>query len=179
MKITVGSKNKTKIQSVIDAVMLYPDIFVNPEIIGVDIQVELFGHPKNIKETIEGAIKRAKDAFVNCDYSFGLESGLMEVPYSKTGYMETAACAIFNGKNIYLGLSPSFEWPKEVLKYILDGKGDASEAFKQLGFTKSDKLGAEDGGIIGFLTKGKMPREDYTKYGIIMAITQLEQPHLY
>jgi non-canonical (house-cleaning) NTP pyrophosphatase len=54
MKIKVGSKNKTKIQAVHDAITLYPNHFSKPEITGIDVEVELFGHPKNIKETMQG-----------------------------------------------------------------------------------------------------------------------------
>ncbi len=179
MKITVGSKNQTKIRSVKDAIDAYLHLFPGAEVVGVDVQVELFGHPKNIQETVNGAISRAKEAFIDCEYSFGLEGGLIEVPESKSGYMETSACAIYDGKNIYLGLSPAFEYPKEVLAYILDGKGDASKAFKDLGLTHHEKLGAEAGGITGFLSNGKMPREDFSRYGIIMALIQLEKPELY
>ncbi len=179
MKLTIGSKNKTKIQAVIDAVQLYPHLFPNPEIVPVDVNVELFGHPKSLEENIQGAIQRAKEAFVDCDYSFGLESGLMKVPYTKTGYMEFNACAIYDGKNIFLGFSPAFEWPQKVLDLILSGEVDASQAFKQLGYTEHEKLGNEKGGIVGFLTGQKMTREDYAKYSIIMAMVHLERPEMY
>ena len=179
MKINVGSKNKTKIQAVADSVLLYPNLFPNAEVVGIDVNIELFGHPKNLQETVDGAVARAKQAFVDCDYSFGLEGGQMEVPHSKSGFMEVGACAVYDGKNICIGLSPAFEWPIEVTKYILDGKGDASKAFKELGLTEHDKLGAQDGGIAGFLSNGRMTREDFTKYGIIMALIQLEWPEIY
>lgn len=175
MKIHIGSKNKTKIQAVRDAVALYPKLFPKPEIIGIDIEVELFGHPKSISKTVEGAVERAKKAFSDCDYSFGIEGGLMEVPYTKTGFMEVGACAIYDGKNIHLGLGPAYEWPKEVTKLIVSGKADASLAFKQLGYTHHEKLGAVEGGIIGFLTEGRLTREDFTKYSIIMALIHLEK----
>jgi inosine/xanthosine triphosphatase len=179
MIIHVGSKNKTKIQAVKDALKLYPNLFSAPEIIGVSVSVEEFGHPKNIEETITGAIERAKKAFRNCDYSFGLEGGLMEIPYSRSGVMEVGACAIYDGKEIYLGLSPAYEWPTEVTKLILSGKSDASKAFKELGYTEHEKLGAVEGGAIGFLTEGRLTREDFTKYSIIMALVQIEKSHLY
>src|SRR3989344_3452838 len=140
MRINVGSKNQTKVQAVEEAVALYPNLFSNPEVTGVDIELELYGHPKNIKETVEGAIERAKKAFIDCDYSFGLEGGLMEMPFTKTGYMETGVCAIYDGKNFHLGLAPSFEWPKQVTELIANGKADASQAFKQLGLTTEEKL---------------------------------------
>jgi len=178
MKINVGSKNKTKIKSVKEAVALYPKLFPNPEIIAVDVNVEVFGHPKNLQEVVDGAIKRAKEAFKDCDYSFGLEGGMMEVPDTKTGYMETAACAVYDGKNISLGLSPSFEWPKEVTKLIREGNVDASQVFKQLNLTSHEKIGMAEGGV-GMLTENRMIREDFTKYGIIMALIQLEKPELY
>ena len=159
-----------------DAVALYPKLFSKPEIIGLDVDVELFGHPKNINETVEGAIERAKKAFIDCDYSFGLEGGLLEVPYSQCGFMEINACAIYDGANIFLGLGPAFEWPIKVTKAIIDNKSDASKAFKELGYTKHEKLGALPGGIIGFLTDGRLTREDYMKYSIIMALIHVERP---
>ena len=80
MKIIVDSKNKTKIAAVTEAVALYPNIFINPEITGLDTGVDLYGHPKNIKETADGAMDRARKAFMDCDYGFGIEGGLIEVP---------------------------------------------------------------------------------------------------
>jgi len=103
----------------------------------------------------------------------------MEVPFTKTGFMEVGACAIYDGKNIHLGLSPAFEWPQKVNDLIISGKADASQAFKQLNYTHHEKLGNEKGGIVGFLTGQKLTREDYTKYSIIMALIQLEQLELY
>ncbi len=179
MRINVGSKNQTKIQGVREALVLYPHLFPNPEIVGVDVSVDAFGHPKSLKETMEGAIARAKDSFVDCNYSFGLEGGLMEVPQSNTGYMEVSACAIYDGKQIYTGLSPSFEWPPKVAQMIVRGEADGSQAFKKAGLTHHEKIGAMPGGIIGFLSKGKITREDFIKYSIIMALVQIEQRHLY
>ncbi len=186
MKINVGSKNQLKINTVKETLDLYPELFPTPEIEGVDVVTDLFGHPKNLKESVEGAIERAKKAFEqndngqnNCDFSFGIEGGLMEVPYTKTGYMEVGVCAIYDGVNIYLGLSPAFEWPVEVNDLILSGKADASQAFKLTGNTKHEKLGAMEGGIAGFLTKGRMTREVQTKYSIITALVHLENKKLY
>lgn len=179
MKIHVGSQNITKVQAVKDAVILYPHLFPSPEVIGITIEVELFGHPKNLQKTIEGAIERAKKTFSDCDYSFGIEGGLMEVPHSKTGFMEVGVCVVYNGKDFYLGLSPAFEWPQKVTELILSNKADASQALKRLGFTHHEKLGAIPGGGIGILTDGKLTREDFTKYSIIMALIQLEKPEFF
>lgn len=179
MKIHVGSKNKTKVQAVHDAVKLYPALFPKPQIEGIDVVVDIFHHPKNIEETVNGAVTRAKKAFTDCDYSFGLEGGLLQVPHSKSGFMEIGVCAIYDGRTVNLGLSPAFEWPTEVTKLILTNKADASQAFKQLGLTHHEKLGAQQGGIVGFLTSGRLTRKDQTKYSIIMALIHLEKPELF
>lgn len=179
MRIYVGSKNQTKVQAVKDTLQLYPNLFSEPEVVGVDVQVEQFGHPKSLKETVEGAVERAKKAFHNCDYSFGIEGGLMEVPYSKTGFMEVSACAIYDGKEIYLGLSPAFEWPAKVTELILNNKADASQAFQQLGLTRHKKLGAIKGGAIGMLTSGRLTREEQIKKSIIAALIRLDKPEYF
>ena len=179
MKIAVGSKNQLKLQAVKDTLVLYPNLFPNPDIEGVDVAVPLFGHPKNIDETVSGAITRAKKAYGDCEYSFGVEGGLMEVPHTKTGYMEVNACAIFDGKEIYVGLGPAFEWPRPVTELIIKGEADASQAFKQLGFTHHEKLGVVSGGITGFLTNQRLTREDFIRYSIIMALIHLEKKELY
>ena len=179
MKINVGSQNKTKLAAVHDAINLYPDFFKHAEIKGIAVEIEEFGHPKNINETVAGAIERAKKVYFNCEYSIGLEGGLIEVPFTKTGFMEIGACAIYDGKNFHIGFSPAFEWPKKVTEMIIKGEADASQAFSKLSLTEHQKLGAIPGGIIGFLSKGRLTREEYTKQSIIMALIQLEHPELY
>lgn len=178
-RIHVGSKNKPKLLAVTDTVTLYPKLFPNPEIIAADVLIELRGHPANLQATVDGAIQRAKESFRDCSYSFGLEGGLMEVPQSKSGFMEVNVCAIFDGKRIYLGISPAFEWPAKVTDMITNGTADASTAFKLLKYTDDEKLGATDGGITGFLTRGRLTREQTVSHSIIMALIQLEHPEWY
>lgn len=50
--------------------------------------------PKSLKETISGAMNRSRNAFSDCQFSFGLESGLMAVPFTKTGYMDVCVCVL-------------------------------------------------------------------------------------
>jgi len=179
MKINVGSKNPTKVSAVADAAKLYPEILPNPEIEGIDVQVAELGHPKNLDEIIDGAIARAKAAFQDCTYSFGIESGLFEVPRSQSGYMELQACAIYDGTNIHLGFAPAFEWPKKVTELILGGQADGSSAFKIAGLTTHEKVGAVQGGAMGMLTGGRLTREDQIKSSILAAMIQIEHPEWY
>ncbi len=179
MIIAVGSRNNVKITAVKNTLLLYPALFPSPDVQGRDIDIEEFGHPKNIDETVSGAITRAKKSFTACEYSIGLEGGLLAVPHTASGFMETNACAIYNGKEIYIGLGPAFEWPQKVTEMIIQGKADANKAFYTLGLVPHEKMGRNPGGMTSVLTGGRLSREDFIKYSIIIALTRLEQKKYY
>lgn len=177
MKVGVGSKNKTKVDAVANLLRDY-SIFEGAEVAGVDVKIEQFGHPKNLDETVEGAVDRAKQAYVGNDYGFGIESGLMKVPQTKSGYMEVAVCAIYDGTQVHLGLSQAYEWPKEVLDGILNKGLDGSQAMKAAGITQKEKLGEHEG-FVGVFAKGRTNRTEYNKGAIMMALMHLENPEHY
>src|SRR3989344_2913227 len=174
MKIGVGSKNKTKVDAIADLLKDYP-MFNGAEVISVDVKIDQFGHPKSLEETVAGAVNRAKQAYVNNDYGFGIESGLMAVPQTKSGYMEIACCAIYDGKQIHMGLSQACEWPKKAIHAILHEGLDGSQAMKKVGLTEHEKLGEHEG-IVGIFTKGRTNRTEFNKTAIVMALIHLENP---
>lgn len=178
MKIGVGSPNQVKINAVKEVVALYPDL-KDVEVLSVPVEIEEFGHPKSIEETMRGAVERARRSFVGNDLGVGIESGLIAVPYTRTGYLEIQFCAVYDGKNIYSGSAPGFEWPLKVTELIVQGKADGSQAFKMAGLTQNEKQGSQKGGIIGILTKGKLTREEQVKQSVLMALIQLENPEMY
>lgn len=178
MRLNVGSKNQVKVAAVEEAVELYPELFPNPEIVPMDAGVAEFGHPKSLDETVKGAMDRAQAVFKDCDYSFGIEGGLMAVPYTKTGFMEVGVCAIYDGKNFHLGLSTAFEWPKKVFDLIVNQGMDGSQAVKAAGLTGIEKVGTQNG-VINLLTHGKTDRKEKTKDSVIMALIHLLNPELY
>lgn len=177
MKINIGSKNKQKVEAVKEILKEYPE-FCDADISEKEAESEVSDQPKSLDETIKGAMNRAENAFVECDYSFGMESGLMKVPKTKTGYMDVTACAIYDGEVFHLGLSSAFEYPIEITEHILKNETNISDAFHEFGLTKSKSLGAEEGAI-GILTKNRLNRKEYTKQAIRTALIHLENKHLY
>jgi len=177
MKINIGSKNQTKIKAVEEA---FGDCktFDYFEVIPIDIKLKEFGHPKSIGESVDGAISRAKRAFVDCDLSIGIEGGLIAIPKTKTGVMEVAVCVIYDGQTCHIGLSPAFEWPTEVLDKILNEGLDGSQAVKAVGLSSEEKIGTKQG-VIGLLTYGRIDRILYNKLAVIMALVHLEHPEYY
>src|SRR5665213_1581325 len=104
LKIKVGSRNPSKVEAVKEILQEYPHL-KDALIEGVEISSEVSDQPKTLQETIEGARNRAISAFQTCTYSFGIESGLMAVPYTKSGYMDVCVAAIYDGNETHLGLS--------------------------------------------------------------------------
>lgn len=173
MKINIGSTNEVKISAVKETLTLYKD-FAQASFQGIKTQSGISDQPKSMEETITGAKNRAQNAFRNCDYSFGIESGLMAVPHTKTGYMDFTVCAIYDGKNFHLGFSPALECPRKVIDLVFGENLNLNDAFYKAGLTSNPAIGNDDG-MVSLLTKGRMTRKDYTKPAIIMAMIHLDK----
>ncbi len=172
MKINVGSKNDVKVQAVRESIRDYK-FLSSAAVSGIDVRSEISEQPKTLEETIRGARNRARNAFQNCDYSFGLEDGLMQVPTAETGYMNICACVIYDSRNYHLGLSSAFEYPPEVTRLVFEEELDINQAFHRICLTKNPKVGSTEGAI-GILTHGRLPRKEYTKQAIVTALIHLE-----
>src|SRR3989344_3074552 len=110
MRIVVGTTNTAKVAAVEEILKEYPHL-AHAEICSTKTASGVANQPKSLGETVDGAINRARDAFNNCDFSIGIESGLMEVPKTKSGYMDVCACAIYDGKEFHIGLSAAWKFP--------------------------------------------------------------------
>lgn len=168
-RIQVASLNKNKIQAV-------QEVFPSDQVKGVACRSGVREQPLSLDEIIEGAIFRAKSVFSDCEYSVGIEDGIAPVPGTQSGYMNFCCCAIYDGKRIYLGLGPAFEYPPQCTKRVVKEGITISEAFMPL--TDKPDIGYEEG-IIGWLTKGRISRKDYTKLAVEMARIQMDNAALY
>lgn len=177
MKVKIASKNPVKIDAVKEVIQGYK-LFSGAVLESVDVPSKVSKQPKSLEETVQGAMNRAKSAFNYCAYSFGIESGLMRVPYIKTESMNFCVCAIYDGAQYHLGLSCAFEFPIKVVQMVHELGIDVNEAFYRCGLTKDKKIGSSEGAI-GILTRGRITRKDYTKQAVIMALIHLEYPELY
>jgi len=174
MKIKVGTKNKAKLESVEEIIKEYPHLS-DCIIEGLEVSSGVADQPRSLDETINGAMNRAKDSFVDCDYSIGLESGWMSVPKTKSGYMDVCACAIYDGNEFYLGLSSAWEFPDPSITNLIINEGlDTTQAVNRIGLTNNTQIGSQEG-VISILTKGRMNRKEYTKQALRTALIHLEK----
>lgn len=172
-KVRVGTKNEAKIGAVREALSLY-DVLRDALVEGVEVASGVSDQPKSLDEVTQGAIARAKAAFQDCQYSIGLESGLMNAPHTKAGYMAVVVCAIFDGTDVHLGLSSGFEPPKEIIRLVFEEGHNLGTASKVVGLTEKEELGKHEG-LIGVLTKGRVPRKEQVKQAIIAAMIHIDK----
>lgn len=173
MKIAVGTQNKGKIEAVRNGLSKYPD-YLDVEVIGIKTDSGVNHQPIGLDETILGAKNRARFAYElgKADLGFGLEAGIFLVPQTKSDYMDTTACAIYDGKEYHLGLSSCFEYPKEMIKKVLEEGKEISDVAMEMGFSEDTSF-REDNGMIGLLTKGIITRTTYSEQAVHNAMIHL------
>lgn len=172
VKINIASLNPIKIAAVSEIIQDY-NFLKTAEIEAIIVSSGVSEQPMSLEETLQGAINRAKNSFNNCHYSFGLESGMIKVPYTKTGYMDVCACAIYDGEEIYLGLSSAWETPEAVFIEMHENGLDMNQAAYKAGLTINEKVGSAEG-LVGIVTKNRLTRKEYTKQALLTALVRLE-----
>lgn len=108
-----------------------------------------------------------------CSFGVGIEAGMYPVEEIQTKYMDASICAIYDGKNFYIGFSPSFEYPQTAVDRVLQGEeiGYMHDIFGQ---TAKGRKGA-----IGVLTSGRVYRDELEEYAVIMALTKIVSKDIY
>ena len=171
MLIVVGSKNPNKIQAVKEAMQAF-EPFAGADFQGVSADSGVSDQPIGLEETLTGAQNRAKQAFGDCELSIGLESGLVPVPLTHSGFMNLSACVIYDGRDMFAGLGPAFELPLSITRSVVDDHLELDEAILKSGMTNNPRIGYSEG-IIGILTRGVVTRKDYMVPAVAMALARL------
>ncbi|UTF48946.1 inosine/xanthosine triphosphatase [Desulfomicrobium sp. ZS1] len=167
--IRVGSLNPVKLGAIREVMRVpFPLARFEP----VPAPSEVPDQPLGLEETLRGAKNRARNAFADCALSVALESGLIEVPGSNTGYMNLTACAIYDGREMYLGLGPAFELPPDVTRLVVEDGLELDPAVRQAGLTDNERIGYAQG-IIGILSGGRVTRMDYSRPAVSMALVRM------
>ncbi len=180
MRIIVGSTNEVKIGAVRQLAPDYPCI-ATAVVGGIDVPSGVSDQPKSLEETMTGAMNRARGAWDRGglkvddggDLSFGIESGLFKVPFTRTGYMDVCVCAIFDGVQFEFGFSSAWESPAEVMKYMIEDGLDMNQAYHKAGYTDDPKIGSSIG-TISLVTKGRLSRMAYTAESVRTALIGIE-----
>ena len=166
MIIRIGSLNPVKVAAIREVMTTrFPDARFTPANVDSGVSVQ----PLGLAETLRGAKNRARAAFADCDLAVALESGLVPVPESRTGYMTLTACAIFDGQEMYVGLGPAFELPDEVTRLVVEEGLELDPAVQRAGLSDNARIGYAQG-VIGILSRGRVTRRDYSRPAVSMAM---------
>lgn len=172
-RVIVGSVNPVKTAAVEAATRKFPYLS-SAVVLGRDVSSQVSEQPMTFPETIAGALNRAKGAFaLDGSIGVGIESGLMSVPGTQTGLLDTCVCVIFDGEALYTGMAPGFECPPNVIAMVRERRCDLDAAFHELGYTEDPKSGLSHG-VINIVTNGRMSRQKYTEIAVIMALSSYE-----
>jgi inosine/xanthosine triphosphatase len=171
MIVKVASLQNVKIYGVQESIALY-ERFKGAIVRRKHVPSGVNELPATLDEIAQGAKNRAENSFHDCDYSFGIEDGVVDFASNgKPNYAILSNCAIYDGKRIILGNAEPFFIPEEVGRMIYQ-EMDLNKAMYRLGLTTDPSIGRTIGAV-GILSGGKLIRKEHIKQGIINALEQL------
>lgn len=175
--VRLGSENPVKCKALSFA-LEESRRFTSLQVEGIPVPSQVSDQPIGFEETIEGARNRARGAFASgCDLGVGIESGLIPVPRTRSGYMNLTACVLHDGRDFFTGLGPAFELPDAVKKGVFEKGMELDDAVSAAGLTENPRIGYAEG-LIGILTDQVVTRMRYTVPAIQMALAGLPRQTL-
>ena len=127
------------------------------------------------KDTVVGAVHRARNAIGKGDLGVGIEAGLFWNE-AMGRWLDVQWCAIVDKTGrVTLGHGPGFAYPPAVANDIQLGR-TVEEAMEKL--TGIEQIG-EKQGAIGYLTKGKLDRTRLTEMAVMAAVVPRIRKELY
>ena len=173
VKVTVCTNNDVKVEAVRN---IFTQAFGLVEVLKIEPADDLPTQPIEDK-TLQGAIRRAKDALVSgkADYGVGVEAGLF---YNKTlgKYLDIQYCAVADKSGrVTVGHGPGFEYPPAVIAAVLAGRSVGETMSKLTGI---EKIGHKMGSV-GYLSDGLIDRTSLTEIAVLMALIPRIRKELY
>jgi len=164
MIIAIGTKNPAKVEGVKRAFSKY---YADLELRPVDSNSVTKAQPKGLEDMASGAMARAKFALsrVGGDFGVGVEAGIFTI--GDVYFDNQVAVITDKSGKASLGHSAGFPLPRGAMeKLFRDGRELERWAEEVSGI---DQIG-DKGGIIQYLTKGKISRTDLTEQCVTTAL---------
>ena len=164
MRVDAGTKNPAKLEGIRRAFSKY---FQDVEIHPVDSSIIAKAQPRGLEEMTAGATARAKFALSEAggDLGVGVEAGIFTI--GEVYFDNQVAAIIDPSGKVSLGHSAGYSLPREAMeKLFSEGKelerwAESVSGIREVG---------DKGGLINYLTKGKMTRTDLTEQCVVTAL---------
>ncbi|MEQ9303336.1 MAG: inosine/xanthosine triphosphatase [Marinoscillum sp.] len=173
-KVVIASQNPVKINCTkLGFEKIFPDSLFQFE--GVSVPSNVADQPMTDRETLQGAINRAKNAqnaAPSADYWVGIEGGIDE---NETGMLAFAWVFIISRDQKGQSRTSTFHLPPKVVELIHEGV--------ELGHANDQVFGEMNskhkGGAVGSLTGGVLGRTEYYVQAIMLALVPFRNPEIY
>ncbi len=170
-RVAVGTSNPLKVRGVVEAFKL----LCTPEVTAVEVSVSVGRQPLGLENLLKGALERAWKALerVDADYGVGVEAGA----FMLTGIPIELQVAVVLEKSgrIGVGLSQGFMIPASWYERMREGV-ELGVIAEEVTSRRNIRRGL---GLIGYLTKGIVTRQELTRQAVLMALLPWLNPKLY
>lgn len=173
MLVAVGSNNKVKIEATAQA---FSQFYGSVEIVSAPASSGVKPFPTSERETLEGAINRAKEARSlrpDAEFAVGIEAGIVEM--LERSFVRTYA-VVLRDDEMGLGSSAAYEAPAGILDR-LDPETENSKQIIDSMMGEQDVL--SNRGVIGVLTGNRLDRTKINRDAVICALTCFVSPRYY
>lgn len=165
MRILIGSKNPAKIKAVQAAFNHY-----SSEYVALDIPSLVNSQPLSDRETIEGAVNRAKGALATHDgkIGIGLEGGVEKTDFGL--FLCNWGALVEEGKPPIIAGGARILLPEEIAKHLIAGEelGPVMDRF-----TRKENIRHHEGAV-GIFTNGQINRADMFTHVAKLLVGQYE-----
>jgi inosine/xanthosine triphosphatase len=182
--IMLGSTNEAKIRGVQDAFADLREAMAAPDLSCLatwtcEVDSGVRDEPLGFPMTIEGAQNRAQAAYQRfvpaaracastaTRLGVGLESGFIDVAPAIFTLYNFDVCALFDGETYYLGISPGFEYPRQLVQNIFLHRQPFQQA-RQYITTAADV--ERQAGIVGVIAGGLVDRQEMARLATRLAL---------
>lgn len=169
--INVGTNNRLKVNAVkAVASKLYSEVKVR------NVAVESGVPPEPLEQNVVlGAVNRAKRALCDGDFGVGIEAGLFWNE-SIRDHLDVQYCAVVDkAGRLTVGHGPGFAYPPAVVSLVENGM-TVGQAMERITGIKG--MGSKQGAI-GYLSHGRLVREEITKMAVLTAFLPRIRRDLY
>ena len=164
MIVAVGTRNPAKVEGIRRALAKY---YSAVKLLPVDSSAVAKAQPRGLAEMMTGATARAKFALskMGGDFGVGVEAGIFTIG---DVYFDNQVAAVTDpGGRVSLGHSAGYSLPRVEIERLLD---EGSELERWAEKVSGIKEVGDKGGLIDFLTNGKMSRTDLTEQCVLTAL---------
>lgn len=191
--LMLGTRNMAKIRGTRAAFDDLGDALAVPDLSAIETwtcpaQSGVSDAPWGFPSTVEGAQNRALAGYtLLCEQGrrrddaqvtlgMGVESGFIEVAPSTFTLYNFDVCALFDGQRYYLGISPGFEYPAQLVRNIFLHRQPFQTARQYITAVPEVE---QQAGIIGVLADGLIDRPEMTRLAVRLALIRYLRRHDY